>query len=439
MYHTLGGIVMKRRLSLSVLLLLVVVASSGFANAQRLPSPRATLTFYFWGDTTEYNTNVIATQQVARKLNVYIRDIDAQGDYEEGLLTRIATHNGPDLFYVPDWWLPDLAAKGLLLNLDPYIAKDRSFKRSNYVPQALQGLTFHGHLYGLPRGFSPTVLYYNKNIFDQMHVAYPSATWTLNDLLTAARKLTNKQHWGLMLHNGPGASDKPNFFYFLWNFGADYVDKAGSTCTLTDPKAQQAFQWVLSLTYKYHVQPTTAEITANGDWSGSLFTKGKVAMVLGAQRWFYLYAPLIGSGSPTFRWGAQLPPLALDGKHRYSYPGYAGLGIFAGAKSRNLAYQVGKAISQSAGQLAIAKAGIDLPAFEPALHSSATLIAPDKQADQISLEALNYTRIPHYVVNMRDVQLTLDHDLLNLWANKDTVAHATQTACNGINPLLKGR
>lgn len=423
-----------RRLLWSLGVALLVAISSGFTVVH---NPQATLTFYFWGDTTEYNTNVVATQQVARSLNVSIRDIDAQGDYETGLLTRIATHNGPDLFYAPDWWLPYLAAKGLLLNLDPYVARDRSFNRRNYVPQALRGLTYKGHLYGLPRGFSPTVLYYNKAIFDQMHVAYPSPNWTLDDLLSAARKLTTKQHWGLMLHNGPGASDKPNFFYFLWSFGADYVDNAGTRCTLTSNRARQAFQWVLDLTYKYHVQPTTAEIAANGDWSGALFDHGKVAMVLGAQRWFYLYAPLIGSGAPGFPWGVQLPPLAMDGKHRYSYPGYAGLGIWSGTRNRNLAYQVGKAISQSAGQTAIAKAGIDLPAFEPVLHSNAVFIAPDRQADAIAVQALNYTRIPHYVVDMRDVQATMDHDLLNLWANKDTVAHATQKTCRDVNHLLE--
>lgn len=430
------GTIMKSIL-LSLLLVVVTVSSSGFTSARRLHTPQAAMTFYFWGDATEYNTNVIATQQAARKLNVYIRNVDAQGDYETGLLARIAAHNGPDFFYAPDWWLPELAAMGVLLNLDPYVAKDPSFERNDYVPQALQGLTYHGHLYALPRGFSPTVVYYNKDIFRQMHVAYPKANWTLNDLLATARKLTDKDHWGLVLQNGPGAGDKPNFFYFLWSFGADYVNRAGTACTLTDPRARHAFQWVLNLTYKYHVQPTAAEMAANGGSAGALFTAGKVAMVLGTQRSFYHYAPLIGSSAPTFHWSAQLPPLAVDGKHRYSYPGYAGVGIWSGTKRRNLAYQVGKAISQSAGQIAIAKAGIDLPAYEPALHSSAPFIAPDRQADAVSLAALKYTRIPHYVVNMKDVQAALDHDLAPLWLNKDTVAHATQTACNAVNPLLK--
>lgn len=360
-----------------------------------------------------------------------------QGSYETGLLTRIAAHNGPDFFYVPDWWLPELASKGVLLNLDSYVAQDPNFKRGNFVPQSLQGLTYNGHLYALPRGFSGTVLYYNKDIFDQMHVAYPTAKWTLTDLLNAARKLTNKDHWGLMLHNGPGAGDKPNFFMFLWDFGADYINSAGTQCVLTDSRAQKAFQWVLDLTYKYHVQPTATEIQANGGWSGALFTKGKAAMVLGAQRWFYDYGPLIGPNAPKFRWGAQLPPLAMDGKHRYTYPGYAGMAIWSGTKKPDLAYKVGSAISQSAGQVAIAQAGIDMPVYEPALHSNAIYIAPDKQADQVAVQALNYTRIPHYVVNMKEVQSALDHDLANLWENKDTVANATQTACKDINPLLK--
>ncbi|GAC1429968.1 MAG: hypothetical protein NVSMB65_03430 [Chloroflexota bacterium] len=416
--------------------LLVILSMTGFAGAHRLRAPQPTLTFYFWGDATEYETNVIATQQVAAQLNVHIRNIHMSGDYETGLLARINAQNGPDIFYVPDWWLPGLAARGILLNLDSYVARDPSFQRRNYVPQALAGLTFHGHLYGLPRGFSPTVLYFNKDIFDQMHVAYPTTAWTLNDVLRAARTLTTRSHLGLLLHGGPGAGDKPNFFYFLWSFGADYIDRAGTRCTLTDRRAQQAFRWVLDLTYTYHVQPTSAQIAANGGWSGALFARGKVGMVLGTQRWFYLYTPLIGGGAPKLRWGAQVPPLALDGTHRYSYPGYAGLGIWAGSRNRDLAYQVGKAISQSAGQTAIARAGIDLPAYEPVLHSRAPFIAPDPRADAAALAALAYTRIPHYVVTMKDVQAALDRDLARLWLNRDTVTHATQTACHDLAPLL---
>ncbi len=427
-----------KRVYAAIALALLIAGSSGFTGARRLHASQATMTFYFWGGTTEYNTNVVATQQVAQKLNVSIRNIDAQGDYEAGLLARIAAHDGPDLFYAPDWWIPYLASKGILLNLDPYVAKDPAFHRKDYVPQALQGLTYHGHLYGLPRGFSATVLYYNKDIFDQMHVAYPSAHWTLNDMLNAARRLTTKDHWGLMLHDGPGANDKPSFFDFLWSFGADYINSAGTGCTLTSPAARRAFQWVVDLTYKYHVQPVAADITANGGWSGALFTKGKVAMVLGAQRWFYLYAPLLGGSAPAFRWGVQLPPLALDGKHRYAYPGYAGIGVWSGTPRRDLGYQIGKAISQGPGQIAIARVGIDLPAYEPVLHSNAPFISPDKQADTISIAALAYTRIPHYVVNMQRVQSALDNGALSkLWLNKDTVAHATQAACDEINPLLK--
>jgi multiple sugar transport system substrate-binding protein len=426
-----------KRVGLSFLMLVVILLSSGFNLAQRVHG-QPVLTFYFWGGSGEYKENVAAVSDVERKLGVYVKKVQEQGDYEQGLLTRIAAHNGPDFFYAPDWWVPELASKGVLLNLDPYIKKYPDvFKASDYVPQSVQGLTYNGHLYGLPRGYNATVVYYNKDIFDQMHVPYPSANWTMADMLDIAKKLTTKDHWGLMLHNGPGASDKPNFFWFLWQFGADFYNASHTACALTDPKAQQAFQWVLDLTYKYHVQPTATDISANGGWSGAVFDKGKAAMIIGTQRWFYLYAPLLGSDGPKFRWGVQLPPLAMDGKHRYSWPGYAGMAIWSGTRNPDLAFKVGSAISSSHGQQVIAGVGSDMPTYLPALHSSAIYIAPDRQADVISVQALQYTRLPTYVTQEKEVEAAISHDLANLWQNKDTVATATQTLCNDVNPLLK--
>lgn len=424
-----------KRTCLSLLLLATIIVGSGASTAMRARN-QPVLSFMFWGDAAEYRENVAATKEAARSLGVQVKNIQS-GNYDTDLPTRIAARNAPDIFYVADWRLAGFASKGVLLNLDPYLAKDPTFKRSDYTPQSLEGLTYKGHLYGLPRGFSASVLYYNKDIFDQMHVAYPSAKWTMTDLLDAAKKLTTKDHWGLMLHSGPGASDKPTFNWFLWQYGTDWLNPAGTQCTLTDPKAQSAFQYVLDLTYKYHVSPTATEISASGGWSGSVFTKGKAAMVMGPQRWFYLYAPLLGTDAPKFHWSVQLPPLAVDGKHRYSYPGYAGMGIWTGSKYPELAFKVGSAISKSVGQRIIAGVGSDMPAFLPALHSSAINIAPDRQADRISVDALQYTRIPHYPENMAQIQSAIDHDLANLWDNKDTVANATKTLCGDINPLLK--
>jgi len=426
-----------KRVALSLLLALTVAVSSGFSLAQHVHG-NAVLTFYFWGGSGEYKENLAATADVARRLGVYVKKVQEQGNYEQGLLTRIAAHNGPDFFYVPDWWLPELASKGVLLNLDPYIAKYPDlFKRSDYVPQSIQGMTYKGHLYGLPRGYNATVVYYNKDIFDQMKVPYPKANWTMADLLSTAQKLTTKDHWGMALQNGPGAGDKPNFFWFLWQFGTDFLNPAKNQCLLSDPKAQQAFQWVLDLTYKYHVQPTATEVSANGGSASNLFVKGKVAMLLGTQRWMYLYGPLVGPDAPTFHWSVQLPPLAMDGKHRYSWPGYAGMAIWSGTQNPDLAFKVGSAISSSAGQKIIASVGSDMPTYKPALYSNAILIAPDHQADFISRDALQYTRIPTYVTAEKEVEAAISHDLGNLWDNKDTVAHATQTLCSDVNPLLK--
>ena len=79
----------------------------------------------------------------------------------------------------------------------------------------MSAVTFNGKIYGVPNsGMQPALFFYNKDIFDQMKVGYPSPNWTMADLLSAAKKLTTKDHFGLVMHN-PNSSDKPNLFWAL--------------------------------------------------------------------------------------------------------------------------------------------------------------------------------------------------------------------------------
>ena len=51
-------------------------------------------------------------------------------------------------------------------------------------------------VYGLPWIAQPVVLYYNKDIFDEMGVEYPNPDWTWDDFKAAAIALTNEAHYG---------------------------------------------------------------------------------------------------------------------------------------------------------------------------------------------------------------------------------------------------
>ena len=54
---------------------------------------------------------------------------------------------------------------------------------------ALNAFNVNGKQYGLPESFSNVVLIYNKDLFDQAGVAYPSSDWTQDDLQAAAEAI----------------------------------------------------------------------------------------------------------------------------------------------------------------------------------------------------------------------------------------------------------
>lgn len=54
---------------------------------------------------------------------------------------------------------------------------------------ALSAFNVGGKQYGLPGNFSNVVLVYNKDLFDQAGVAYPTADWTQDDLQAAAEAI----------------------------------------------------------------------------------------------------------------------------------------------------------------------------------------------------------------------------------------------------------
>ena len=47
----------------------------------------------------------------------------------------------------------------------------------------------NGKQYGLPESFSNVVLIYNKDLFDQAGVSYPTDDWTQDDVQNAAEKI----------------------------------------------------------------------------------------------------------------------------------------------------------------------------------------------------------------------------------------------------------
>ncbi len=83
---------------------------------------------------------------------------------------------------------PKMVQADLLLPLDPLIQESQLDLKP--YGATLDSLRYDGKLYELPYRVLPTVLLYNKDLFDAAGLQPPKAGWTWDDLRVAAQKMT---------------------------------------------------------------------------------------------------------------------------------------------------------------------------------------------------------------------------------------------------------
>ena len=117
-----------------------------------------------------------------------------------------------------------------------------------YEPISLQSMRFNNALYAIPASQSTLSLIYNKDLFDEKNISYPSDSWTLTDFLSAAKALTDDEIQGLALP----------FKVFIWwapfhlGFGGSLFDENGQPSLGTEAGVQ-AMQWLLDLEHQHKI------------------------------------------------------------------------------------------------------------------------------------------------------------------------------------------
>ena len=142
--------------------------------------------------TVYYKALVEAYEKAHPDVTVELVDLGSS-DYSTVLTTQL-TGNGADFDVVSIKDVPGYMAlvnKGVLEPLDPYIEKD-GVDLSGY-----KGLTdqvkVDGKMYELPFKSDFWVVYYNKDVFDNAGVEYPTNDMTLEQYDEIAKKLTNTE------------------------------------------------------------------------------------------------------------------------------------------------------------------------------------------------------------------------------------------------------
>lgn len=106
--------------------------------------------------------------------------------FDPKFTAAFASGQPPDVFYMPDEWIPKYASQGQMADLSSLISRENLKKQ--FVPVFWNSATYQGKIYGIPFLAVVQAILINQSLFDAQGVATPK-TW--DDIRIAAKKLTS--------------------------------------------------------------------------------------------------------------------------------------------------------------------------------------------------------------------------------------------------------
>ncbi len=243
-----------------------------------------------------------ATLQEFRNLNPDIPfDFEPiPGNYSEKLQLMLGTNTAPDVFFLKGMISPSYMSFGILRDLSEDIATDPSFDSEDFYPALLEAFQKDGGQYGIPKDFSPYVLFYNKEMFREAGIDSLPSNW--QELEAAATALTKDL-------DGDGETDQFGLVIepvlemimpFVYQNGGYFQNPDGSL-GITDEPFIEAVEFYHGL---YRKGIATIPTDVGQGWNGDTFGRGKAAMALSGG-WLL---PFLKENYPDMDWGvAELP------------------------------------------------------------------------------------------------------------------------------------
>lgn len=422
---------------LAALATTVMVAGCG-PREKAQPAGQVTLEFFNYASPeflALYNEKLIPAFE-KKHPNIKIRMVTSMGDtgYDAKLLTLIAGKIAPDLIHVTQQNFAFWASKGVLLSLDDYAAEDPHFREDDFYPQVMKGLQFQDQLMGLPSDFSTIVMFYNKDMFDRLGIAYPEPDWTWNDFLQTAKALTHDS-------DGDGRIDTYGFansaFYnrwpaWIWMNGGDLFNADVTQCTMDTPEAIGGMQFYVDLSLKHRVAPTQGQ-TMGQDFE-DMFASQTVGMIADSR---FAYKRFLKLRGLKFQW--DLAPMPRGQRQGTTFIWGANC-ILKSTEHPKEAWEFLKFLSGPEGAAINIEGGNALPAYRKAAEEAVRTPMDPKtpKNDRYFLDAVAYGRTAPYPPQYAEYNAALT-SLHDCFMDLKPVDKACRDFTREVNDILEGK
>jgi multiple sugar transport system substrate-binding protein len=351
----------------------------------------------------------------------------------------------PELSVLEKPQLQSWAEKGFLQPVADYISRDK-MDLSEFLEGPLRDGRFDlkqkrltvGQQWALPATFVGFVVYINKNLLSKAGVAFPQESWTHEQMVEMAKKLTVDRNGKQAGDPGFAADTIAQYGYhgavgqgyaetWIWAHGGSILNEDDTKCAMTRPESIRGLQFVHDLMWVHHVSPSPAQTQGQPDF----FVGGRVAMMQTGTWNVDNYVTTIKD----FDWDIVPVPIGPVGK-RVTYAGTNLLGMYT-SKVKDQAWEVLKFMVGERGMTYFAATGT--PALKKVAFSDAYL-KPGGQTRppgrRYAAELGNYSRDWRPNRGGQEIIQKSQPELDPLWLNKISAEQAAKNVCAKIDEVL---
>jgi multiple sugar transport system substrate-binding protein len=397
------------------------------APAQPDANSPATLTVMGWSSTAAEN-NLVRSQLAAfQKLypSIKLNWISATGNYPDRMSILAAKNQLPDVFFMR----PDMASiyisKQKLLDLSPYMQRDH-ISTNAYFPALFTPFLCDSTVYGIPKDWNTLGIVYNKTIFQQAGLPFPDATWTWDDLRTAARKLTSHGPDGRMQYGISLPDSSSRWLAFLFANGGSVLDAGQKKTAFNTSAAVDALDFYSSMQLQDHSSILPGSVDAS--WTGQVFGEQRAAMVVEGG-WLI---PYLKESYPQVTYGIAPLPLSPQNK-RANLLFTNAWSASSTTKYPEASWDLIRYMTSAAAQESTLRSGLALPSLASVARDQTMQQLPGIKA---LFDALPYSTLDYYGPQDTFIHNRLDLAIQNVLLGKMDAQDALANAAMQIDAML---
>lgn len=356
-------------------------------------------------------------------VKIEFRPIDG---FWDKLQTEYAAGQAPDITINQMNWVVPGAARGMFVDLKPFIDRDQVDLGAYFYPLepewGWQDGIYGGLLYA-----GGQALYINKDLLKAAGLEFPADDWTWNDLIEYGKQLTKPEEnqWGINL----GIINPPYWgAAFVHGMGGTVLNETNDKCTLTDEKSQAGLQFIADLIQTHKIMPAPSAL----EGQENPFLTGKVAIYFGGT---WEEGQIRQAG---FDWDFAHMPVNSDTGIRSVQMGSNAWSILSTSAHTEEAWQVVKFLMGEGGQRGMMKNGV--PGLKAVVESAEYReLHQPQNIEVLWSDFANYGHDYYPTPDTDEWWNAVGQELSAIWSGEATVQEATERACAAVDEIFARR